>query len=77
MYTQYKDNEQTVFDTHKRSSRQLQLTAISWQARVDDMTLQHMAISHKLQEHHTHEIDQLITYYSEMIEDIISKEPKE
>ena len=67
MYAEYDSNKQTVFDTHKTTNRQIELLTISNQSKLDDQSLRHMAITHKLQEHHAYEVDELITFYSKFI----------
>ena len=73
MYAEYDSNKQTVFDTHKTTNRQIELMLISHQAKVDDLSMRHMAITHRLQEHHTEEINELVVYYSTMIDNIRNK----
>ena len=74
LYVEYEDGKQIVTDTHTRSNRQIELMSISHQAKVDDLSMRHMAITHRLQEHHTEEINELVVYYSTMIDNISNKE---
>ena len=62
MYVQYMEDRQTVFDTHKHSNRQIELLTITHRSKIDDQSMRHMAITHKLNE--------LVTHYSKVIEDI-------
>ena len=67
MYVQYIEDRQTVFDTHERANRQIELLTITHRARIDDQSMRHMAITHKLQCSQQQDIDALITYYSSII----------
>ena len=70
MYSEYIEDRQTVFDTHNRANRQIELLTITHQYRIDDQSMHHMAVAHRLQEHHTQEVNELVTYYSKIIDDI-------
>ena len=70
MYTEYVDKRQTVFDTHERANRQIELLAITHKSRIDDQAMRHMAITHKLQCSQQHDLDALIAYYTETIENL-------
>ena len=67
MYTQYTEDRQTVFDTHSRANRQIELLTIAHQDRIDDQSMRHMAITHKLQCSQQQDIDALITHYTRII----------
>ena len=70
MYVQYTEDRQTVFDTHKNSNRQIELLTITHRSKIDDQSMRHMAITHKLQCSQQQDINELVTYYSKVIEDI-------
>ena len=67
MYSEYVEDRQTVFDTHNRANRQIELLTITHQDRIDDQSMRHMAITHKLQCSQQQDLDALITYYSGII----------
>ena len=67
MYGEYIEDRQTVFDTHDRANRQIELPTITHQDKIDDQSMRHMAITHKLQCSQQQDIDALITYYSSII----------
>ena len=76
MYGEYVEDRQTVFDTHDRANRQIELLTITHQDKIDDQAMRHMAVTHKLQCSQQHDLDALITYYSSIIDDIKNENPK-
>ena len=67
MYAEYQDGKQLAVDTQKAANRQIELLTLSSQSKIDDQSMRHMAIVHKLQCSQQHDIDALITYYSDII----------
>ena len=67
MYVEYQDGKQLAIDTQKAANRQIELLSLSSQSKIDDQSMRHMAIVHKLQCSQQHDIDALITYYSDII----------
>ena len=70
MYAEYQDGKQLAVDTQKAANRQIELLTLSSQSRIDDQSMRHMAIVHKLQCSQQHDIDALITHYSTVIDEI-------
>ena len=67
MYAEYQDGKQLAVDTQKAANRQIELLTLSSQSKIDDQSMRHMAIVHKLQCSQQHDIDALITYYTDII----------
>jgi len=66
-YVEYRDSKQLVDDVQKASNRSIELLSQSSQNRINDQAMRHMAIIHKLQCSQQHDIDALITYYTDII----------
>ena len=67
MYSEYVDGRQIIIDSYNTTNRQIELLTINHQDRLDDLSMRHMAITHKLQCSQQQDIDALITYYSDII----------
>ena len=66
-YVEYEDSKQLTADVQKTSNRSIELLSQSSQNRINDQAMRHMAIIHKLQCSQQHDIDALITYYTDII----------
>ena len=73
LYSEYVDGRQIISDTYNVTNRQIELVTIAHQDRINDQSMRHMAVTHKLQCSQQHDLDALITYYSEIIEELRNK----
>ena len=67
VYSEYVDGRQIILNTHNTTNRQIELMTIAHQDRINDQSMRHMAMTHKLQCSQQQDIDALITYYTNII----------